>query len=89
MIILDVRGFISDGLCEYRNTMSSVAKNYDKRIEINRYRIPDLSDITSYTINIGFSHLYILWALLTAHPIKNLPKSLNLYGLYIYINNRY
>ena len=23
----------------------TVAKNYDKRIEINRYRMPDLSDI--------------------------------------------
>ena len=34
--------------------INSVAKNYDKRIKTNRYRISDLS---KYIINIGFSHL--------------------------------
>ena len=42
------------GLCANTRIKTSVAKNYDKRNEINRYRIPDLSE---YTINIGFSHL--------------------------------
>ena len=40
------------GLCANSRIKTSVAKNYDKRNEINRYRIPDLSE---YTINIGFS----------------------------------
>ena len=39
---------------------TSVAKNYDKRIEINRYRIPDLSDIYNkyqfFSFNIYYGH---------------------------------
>jgi len=47
-------------LCTLSIGVVSVAKNYDKRIEINRYRIPDLSDISNkyWIFSLSIRYIY-------------------------------